>query len=112
MRNDRTAVEDILSAIEAIERHRVASPQELAEQELIQSHYIRFLSVIGEAANRTSSQLRKDYPSVPWRDLVGMRNILVHDYEDIDLEEVWRTVSTDLPELRAAVQRILQDLET
>lgn len=112
MNADRAALEDILSAIDAIDRHSVSSRRELSRRELVQSHYIRFLAVIGEAANRTSSQLRREHPSVPWRDLVGMRNILVHDYEDIDLDEVWRTVSRDLPELREGVQRILRDLES
>lgn len=112
MNRDLAALEDILSAIDAIERHSVSSRREFARRELVQSHYIRFLAVIGEAANRTSPRLRREHPSVPWRDLVGMRNILVHDYEDIDLDEVWRTVSGDLPELREGVHRILRDLES
>lgn len=71
---------------------------------------IRALEVIGEAARHVPGSLRSQYPEVPWEDMTGMRNILIHDYFGVDLKVVWRTVKEDLPPLRAAVARMLDDL--
>ena len=60
---------------------------------------IHQLMVIGEAANRLSTTFRKALPSVPWKKMIGMRNVLIHIYEEADLTEVWKTVQEDLPAL-------------
>jgi uncharacterized protein with HEPN domain len=65
------------------------------------------LTIIGEAAARVSGEGRDAAPGVPWRDVVGMRNWLVHAYFNIDLDTVWDTVVDDLPPLIAALERIL-----
>ena len=57
------------------------------------------IMIIGEAANRTSSAFRLRHADVPWPIIVGMRNKLVHEYDEVDLHEVWKTTQTDLPEL-------------
>jgi uncharacterized protein with HEPN domain len=68
---------------------------------------IRELEIIGEAASKVSSDIRSQHPSIPWQDITGMRNRLIHAYFDVDLDTVWRTVSQDLPILKSNIERIL-----
>jgi len=72
---------------------------------------IRALEIVGEAARQIPSDLRTRYPEIPWEDAIGMRDKLMHDSFGVDLEVVWRTVHDDLPPLRSAVARMLDDLE-
>lgn len=72
---------------------------------------IRALEIIGEAARNIPDDVRARYPAIPWRDMAGMRDKLIHAYFVVNLNRVWATVKTDLPVLRAAVQAILPELE-
>lgn len=69
---------------------------------------IEIIEIIGEAANKVSASLRDAEPEIPWRDIVGMRNRLIHAYFDIEPEFVWETVSRDLPTLVLQVRGILE----
>lgn len=72
---------------------------------------IRALEVIGEAARHLPRSVQQRYPDVPWKNMIGMRDVLIHGYFGVDLEVVWETVQRDLPPLQVAVARILADLE-
>lgn len=72
-----------------------------------QDSVIRRLLIIGEAARRVSDQTRRATPEVPWTDINGMRNRLVHKYDDIDLDIVWDTVQKSLPMLVSELEKIL-----
>ncbi len=71
---------------------------------------VHHLQIIGEAARSLSETLRQSHPEVPWAQIGAMRNILVHEYFDVDLEEVWVTVERDLPSLKGTLQHILAQL--
>ena len=68
---------------------------------------IQLLQIAGEAAKRVSDETRARYPSVPWRQVAGTRDRLIHGYFEVDLELVWSIVSQDLPELVAQIEAIL-----
>ena len=70
---------------------------------------VRSVEVIGEAASRISVGFRRRYPDLPWRDIVSMRNRLIHTYFNVNLDIVWSTVVEDLPPLVAQLEQILAD---
>jgi uncharacterized protein with HEPN domain len=70
---------------------------------------VRVLEIIGEAASKVSLECRDQYPQIPWPLIVGMRNRLIHAYFDVNLDQVWDTVTGDLPSLAEALQKILPD---
>jgi len=72
---------------------------------------IRALEIIGEAARQVPDAIRRRYPEVPWADVIGMRHKVIHGYFGVDLRVVWETVHEDLPPLREAATRMLEDFE-
>lgn len=106
MRLDDERLLDILDAIAAIERHTSGGRDEFDRDELIKVWCLRHLEVIGEAVARLSDDLRDRHPQAPWRQIVGMRNALIHGYFDIDWDEVWSAVEHDVPQLRDSIRAI------
>jgi uncharacterized protein with HEPN domain len=78
---------------------------------LLLNGVIRELEILGEAASQITAETRKYHPSLPWREMIGMRNRLIHAYFDIDHQAVWRVVKDHLPSLAAELQAILQKSE-
>jgi len=76
---------------------------------LIQDGVIRQLEIIGEAAKRLSKELRLDYPHIPWQDITGMRDKLIHDYFGVDVNKIWLTAKEDLPNLKVEIAKIIED---
>ena len=75
-----------------------------------QDAVIRQLEIIGEAARLLPDEIKKVYPQVPWRDISGMRNHLIHRYFKVAIDEVWRTTQNDLSPLKVVVEKILAGL--
>ncbi len=108
MRNDRLYLADILDAIQAIERFTANCDEgRFLDDELIQSAVLQKLSVIGEAAARLSDEARACGPEVPWKEIIGFRNIVVHAYLSVDWRIVFVTVADDLPQLKSNVVSLL-----
>jgi uncharacterized protein with HEPN domain len=91
LRSDRERLFDILDAVERIEA---------------QTAVIRWVEIIGEATRGLTEELRQAHPQVPWRQMVAMRNVLIHGYFDIDVDLVWSVAQNDLPKLGAQVRAV------
>ena len=110
-RDEAVYLRHILDAISKINSYlRGVDESGFAQQSLIQDGVIRQLEIISEAVKRVSSQLRSRQPQIPWQDIAGMRDKLIHGYFGVDLEKVWLTVTDDLPALEAAVAEMLESL--
>ena len=107
MRDDRERLRDILEAIERIERYTSKGREEFMQDELIQTWVVHHIQIIGEAARKLSEETRSEHDEVPWPAIIAMRNILVHDYFSVDIDEVWSTIERDLPPLKVEVSSIL-----
>ncbi len=100
---------EILEAIRLIQGYTSGLTQEQFEGDSEkQDAVIRRLEIIGEAVKGLPSDLRAKYPDVPWRDIAGARDVLVHEYFRVDLGLTWAMVQNDLPDLAAAVELILE----
>lgn len=78
---------------------------------MLQNWFLRHLQIIGEAARALPEDVRAIAPEIPWSNIVGMRNILVHGYFDIDTDIVWNAATRDVPAIKPAVERLLKTLE-
>ena len=72
---------------------------------------VRLLEVLGEAANRVPPSNRAQYPQIPWPQLIGLRNRLIHGYDQVDFEILWQILTRDLPPLTRELERIVSTLE-
>lgn len=101
---------DSTQAILTFARNR--KRQALDKDRLFQSAVLRELEIIGEAAGRISEKTKKKFPQVPWKELVGLRNRLIHAYFDVDHDIVWKTIREYLPSFHAQLQQVLNFFET
>lgn len=111
MREDRVRLQDVLEAIEKIERYANQGRQVFDNDEMLQVWVVYHLQILGEAIRQVSPAVQAQYPQVPWSQIIGMRNILVHDYFGIDLDIVWAVVERDLPRLKPQIKTILHNAE-
>ncbi len=111
MRDDRQRLLDIEEAIGRIEKYAARGRDAFFTDELLQTWVVYHLQIIGEAARGCSPELRRANPGVPWKQIIGMRNLLVHAYFGIDEKAVWDVTERDLPALKQTVATILQDFD-
>ncbi|MHC4644969.1 MAG: HepT-like ribonuclease domain-containing protein [Planctomycetota bacterium] len=97
------------AAKKAVEFTKDRKRSDLDSDEKLALSVVRLLEVLGEAAKSVSQKGRQDCPSIPWRQIAGTRDRLIHGYFDVDLDIVWRIISVDLPPLITRLKTALKD---
>lgn len=110
-RDDSVYLKHILDAIDKIEEFLEGADEErFLSDSLLQSGVIYQIQIIGEAARNISKKLRDKYKGVPWKEIVGMRSKLVHDYFGVEETAVWDTATKDLPKLKKQIAAMLKEI--
>jgi len=103
-------LQDILDSIEKIKTHTnqgQMTQKEFNQDIKTQDAVIRRLEIIGEATKRLKDDFRQQYDQIPWREMAGLRDVLIHDYDEVDLEQVWDVIKNDLIVLEKQVKAII-----
>jgi len=109
MRDPKLYLKDILEAMDSIELFIGEMDfDEFKEDDKTSSAVIRKFEIIGEATKNLPEDIKKDYPNIPWREMAGMRDKLIHFYFGIKYELVWRTVKDVIPQIRPSLVEIYQ----
>ena len=107
IKNDRVYLEHIIEAICKIENftHKI-SRFDFDENVMIQDAVIRNIEIIGEATKKISKPFRQSHQEIPWSEMAGMRDKLIHDYLDVEIEVVWKTIEVDIPLLKEMISKL------
>jgi uncharacterized protein with HEPN domain len=111
MKDDRVYLYHILDSIEYIKSDTSGGEDVFMGDRRIRDAVIRNLEIIGEAVKKISDDFKKKYPNIPWRQIAGMRDKLIHEYFGVNLTIVWDTVVEFLPVLERQLREILEELE-
>jgi uncharacterized protein with HEPN domain len=111
-RDYRDYLQDILDAVNDIESFVGSmSYEDFKKDRKTLNAVVRSIEIIGEASKKLPSALREKYKELPWKEITGMRDKLIHAYFGVDTETLWKTVKDDIPPLRQIIQKMLKDLE-
>lgn len=107
VKDDLAYIEHILDCIRKIKEFTSGlSLKDFSVNELVQDAVMRNIEIIGEASNKISSDTKQIYYEIPWKEIAGMRDKLIHDYLGVDVEVVWRTITEDIPTLEKQIKEI------
>jgi len=113
MRDISLYLRDILGAMLAIEQFvKEISLDEFKKDDKTSSAVIRKFEIIGEAAKQIPEEIRDKYPLIPWKEMAGMRDRLIHFYFGIKYDIVWHTIKDVIPQVKPAIQKILESLQS
>lgn len=107
MKDDKLFLVHMRECIERIETYTEEGREDFFKSSLKQDGVIRNFEIIGEAAKNVSEDLKRLYPEIAWRRVAGFRDVLIHNYFGVDLNEVWNIVQRDLPSLKSKIEKML-----
>jgi uncharacterized protein with HEPN domain len=109
---DATSLWDMVEAIKKIQEFTVGITEEdYSENELLQSAVERKLEILGEAARRISLEFQAEHPEIDWRNMIGLRNVIAHQYDKLRQDMIWRIVQNVLPNLLDLLEPLLPPIE-
>jgi uncharacterized protein with HEPN domain len=101
----------IVESIEIIERYSEGlTEEELRRSVDSQDKIIRRIEIIGEAVKNLPDEVKRKHPEIPWRDIAGMRDVVVHQYFGVDLDSIWHAAKKDIPDLKPKILKIQEEL--
>ena len=110
MRDYKLYLRDILAALDSIEEFVAGMDLDAFQaDDKTTSAVMRKLEIIGEATKQIPSDIRRNHPDVPWKEMAGMRDKLIHFYFGVDYQLVWRAIKQRLPRIKPVLQKILQE---
>lgn len=113
LHDDKIKLQHMLDhAKEAVALLREKEKSDLQKNRLLELAATRLIEIVGEAAAKISPEIQAKYPSIPWSQIIGMRNRLIHGYDAVDLDVLWDTLEVDLPSLIAELNIILSPNKT
>ena len=105
-------IEDIADAIKSIEEFiENMEFEEFVNDKKTNFAVIRSLEIIGEATKNIPDSIRNKYPHIPWKDMAGTRDKVIHHYFGVDLKVVWKTITEDIPSIKPKLQEILNEID-
>jgi uncharacterized protein with HEPN domain len=111
-RNELVFLEDILYSIDKIEGYiQDLSEMEFGQNSEKQDAVIRRIEIIGEAVKQLSAETKSKYPDIRWREIAGMRDIVIHQYFGVSIGLIWRVISSDIPVLKERVEQVINDIQ-
>ena len=110
-KDPRVYLAHILECIGKIERFTVTGKTRFLADDMVQDAVLRNFEVIGEAVKRLDETYRVAHPEISWRALAGLRDVLIHQYERVDLERVWTLVEKEVPQLKRVIVALLPPLD-
>lgn len=111
-RTPKVYFEDIVESIEKIEEYIGALERvDFANDTQKQDAVVRRLEIIGEAVKHIPEEFKNNHPSIPWREIAGMRDVLIHEYFGVNEDRIWNTIKEDLPKLKAEIKKLNMEKE-
>ncbi len=108
MKNNEIYLDDIISSIKKIEKYiNNVSFEEFSDNEMIVDAVVRNLEIIGEAARNLEDDFKETNSHIPWRNMIGLRNIMIHEYFGIDLNIIWKIVTDDIPKTKPEILKLI-----
>jgi len=110
-RSDKLYLKDIFDSIERIEKYiDNLNYEEFSNNLMVIDAAVRNFEIIGEATKNLSREIKSSYPEIPWKEMAGMRNKVIHEYFGVNLKIIWKTIKKRLPELKIKIGEILKRL--
>ncbi len=110
MRHYKLYIEDILESIQKIQKYtKSSSRSQFTKNTLVADAVARNLEIIGEASKRIPASIKNQIPSIEWKKIVGLRNMLIHEYSGIDRDIIWDIIEHKLPELKSSLSKFLKE---
>lgn len=110
MKDDRIYLIHIWECIQRIESYSIEGRSAFLESTMMQDAIIRNFEIIGEATKHLSLEMRQSHPEIQWRGLAGFRDVLVHNYMGVDLDEIWNIIENELPQINSSLKAVLVEL--